>query len=75
MAIKMKFFHFDFSICAANSDMRFKVQRCQTARVKKHGLLVLLGLLPKYTADDAIEGCKGAKPCLDDGKELLPVLV
>lgn len=34
-----------------------------------------LPLLRKYTADDAIERCKGAKPCLDDGKELLPVLV
>ena len=45
------------------------------ARVKKNTDCSHLPLLRKYTADDDIEGCKGAKPCLDDGKELLPVLV
>ena len=50
---------------------RFAVQ----ARVKNTDRYKCLRLLRKYAADDAIEGCKGAKPCLDDGKELLPVLV
>ena len=64
--------------CVQHGGPMFRTERfgfAVQARVKKRGMLAALALLRKYTADDAIEGCKGAKPCLDDGKELLPVLV
>ena len=61
--------------CVQHGGPKDRAFRCSSEGEKPGLLSYLLALLRKYTADDAIEGCKGAKPCLDDGKELLPVLV